>query len=180
MITFARSPFRNSLRGNARGIELTFQRRSANRLSGWVSYSYAQTQFQESLSGLNFVSDFDQPHTLNTYGSYRFTSTFNMSGQWRYGSGFPVPGFFRTQGADLFLTGERNSLRLPAYRRVDLRANKAFLFEKWKLTLSAELLNVTNHKNLRIPIIDPVTGRVFHHFGATMPVLPALGVAIEF
>ena len=98
-------------------------------------------------------------------------------------SGFPIPGFFRSQGGDLFLASERNSLRLPAYSRVDLRANKAFLFEKWKLTLSAELLNVTNHKNLRIPIIDgidPTTGRVFHHFGTTMPVLPALGVAIEF
>ena len=183
MITFARSPFRNSLRGHARGIELTFQRRSANRLSGWVSYSYAQTQFQESLTGLNFVSDFDQRHTLNTYGSYRFTPTFNVSGQWRYGSGFPVPGFFRTQGADLFLARDRNLVRSGAYSRLDLRANKAFLFERWKLTLSAELLNVLNHKNLRLPIIDgidPITGRVFHHFGGSMPVLPALGVAIEF
>jgi hypothetical protein len=63
------------------------------------------------------------------------------------------------------------------------RANKAFLFEKWKLTLSAELLNVTNHKNFRLPVIDgfnPLTGRVFHHFGATMPIVPGLGVTIEF
>ena len=182
-ITFTQQPFRNSLTGHARGLEITFQRRSANRLSGWVTYSFARTHFKESATGLSFAGDFDQRHTLSAYGSYRFTGTFNVSGQWRYGSGFPIPGFFRSQGGDLFLASERNSLRLPAYSRVDLRANKAFLFEKWKLTLSAELLNVTNHKNLRIPIIDgidPTTGRVFHHFGTTMPVLPALGVAIEF
>ena len=182
-ITFTRQPFRNSLSGHARGLEFTFQRRSANRLSGWVTYSFARTQFKESPTGLIFAGDFDQRHTLSAYGSYRFTGTFNVSGQWRYGSGFPIPGFFRSQGADLFLTSERNLVRLPAYSRVDLRANKAFLFEKWKLTLSAELLNVTNHRNLRVPIIDGIdltTGRVFRHFGTTMPVLPALGVAIEF
>jgi hypothetical protein len=182
-ITFTQGPFRNSLNGHARGLELTFQRRSANRLSGWVTYSFARTRFKESPTGLIFAGDFDQRHTLSAYGSYRFTGTFNVSGQWRYGSGFPIPGFFRTQGDDVFLASERNSLRLPAYSRVDLRVNKAFLFEKWKLTLSGELLNVTNHKNLRVPIIHGLnltTGQVFRHFGSSMPVLPALGVAIEF
>lgn len=182
-ITFPQLPFRNSLGGHARGVEFTFQRRSANRLSGWVTYSFARTQYTESPSGLSFPGDFDQRHTLSAYGSYRFTGTFNVSGQWRYGSGFPIPGFLRSQGADLFLAAERNSLRLPAYSRVDVRVNKAFLFERWKLTLSGELLNVTNHKNFRAPIIhgiDPTTGQVFHHFGERLPVLPALGIAIEF
>src|SRR5262245_9850415 len=182
-VTLNRFPFRNALSGHARGLELTLQRRSANRLSGWVSYSYAQTRLQDEQNGLNFVSDFDQRHTVNTYGSYRFTETFNISGQWRYGSGYPIPGFFRSQGADLFLASGRNLARLPAYSRVDLRANKAFLFEKWKLTLSVELLNVTNHKNLRNPLIDGLnlmTGRVSYRFGETMPVLPAVGISIEF
>src|SRR5437016_5546877 len=129
-ITFTQQPFRNSLTGQARGLEITFQRRSANRLSGWVACSLARTHCKESATGLSFAGDFDQRHTLSAYGSYRFTGTFNVSGQWRYGSGFPIPGFFRSQGSDLFLASERNSLRLPAYSRVDLRANKAFLFEK--------------------------------------------------
>jgi len=125
-ITFNVIPFRNALNGHARGVELTFQRRSANRLSGWVTYSFERTQFTDSPTGLNFAGDFDQHHTLSSYGSYRFTGTFNVSGQWRYGSGFPIPGFFRSQGADLFLSNERNAVRLSAYSRVDVRANKAF------------------------------------------------------
>jgi hypothetical protein len=182
-VTFARLPFRSSLSGHARGVELTLQRRSANRLSGWVTYSYSVTRLRESQTGLSFVADADQRHTLSAYGSYRFTNTFNVSSEWRYGSGFPLPGFFRLQGGDLFLAGERNLLRMPAYSRLDVRANKAFLFERWKLTLSGELLNVTDHKNFRAPVIDGIdgsTGRVFRHFGELMPVLPALGVAIEF
>jgi TonB dependent receptor/CarboxypepD_reg-like domain/TonB-dependent Receptor Plug Domain len=181
-VTFARLPFRNSLSGHARGLEFTVQRRSANRLSGWVTYSYATSLFKDSQTGLSFPSDVDQHHTLSAYGSYRFTHTFNVSSQWRYGSGFPLPGFFRAQGADLFLSSERNLVRQPLYSRVDLRANKAFLFERWKLNLSAELLNITNHKNFRLPVIDGIdaTGRVFRRFGDAMPILPGLGVAIEF
>jgi outer membrane cobalamin receptor len=182
-VTVARFPFRNSLLGYARGIELTLQRRSANRLSGWISYSYAQTGLRDEQSGLKFVSDFDQRHTVNLYESYRFTETFNVSGQWRYGSGLPIPGFFSSSGADLVLASARNLVRLPAYSRVDMRANKAFFFEKWKLTLSIELLNVTNHRNLRYPVIDGlnmITGRISYRFGDTMKVLPAVGISIEF
>lgn len=183
-VTFSALPFRNLVRGHARGMELTLQRRSANGLSGWVSYSYSHARLHSGESSLlTFNSDFDQRQTVNVYGSYRFTETFNVSGQGRYGSGLHIPGFFSQQGTSLFLAGERNLIRLPAYSRVDLRANKAFLFEKWKLTLSVELLNVLNHKNLRLPIIDgilPNTGQVLYHFGETMPVLPAVGVAIEF
>src|SRR5260370_9834578 len=91
-ITFAQLPFRNSLSGHARGLEFTFQRRSANRLSGWVTYSFAKTIFRESPSGLSFAGDFDQRHTLSAYGSYRFTGPLNRSGQWRYGSGISIPG----------------------------------------------------------------------------------------
>ena len=166
-----------------RGIELTFQRRSANRLSGWATYSYAQTKYVDTQNALRYAGDFDQRHTVSTYGSYRFTETFNLSGQWRYGSGFPLPGFYRAQGTDLFLTNERNTVRQSAYSRMDLRLNKAFLFEKWKLTLSGEVLNVLNHKNFRVPIINGFntsTGRVFHHFGDALSVAPALGFAIEF
>jgi hypothetical protein len=182
-VTLSGSPFRNSLRGYARGVELTLQRRSANRLSGWVSYAFSRTRLQDGENGLNFSGDFDQSHTVSAYGSYRFTETFNLSGQWRYGSGTPLPGFFRAQGAGLFLAGERNRLRLPTYSRVDMRANKAFLYERWKLTFSLELLNVTNHKNLRAPLIDDLnltTGRVSYRFGERIPVLPALGISIEF
>jgi outer membrane receptor protein involved in Fe transport len=101
-VTFDQFPFQNSLRGHARGVELTFQRRSANKLTGWVSYAYSRTSLTDSQTGLTFVSDTDQRHTVNVYGSYRFTETWNLSSAWRYGSGEPLPGFYRQVGADVF------------------------------------------------------------------------------
>ena len=180
--TFTEFPFQNSLHGHARGIELTLQRRSANKFSGWVSYAYSRTRLTDEQTGLTFVSDADQRHTVNAYGSYRFTETWNFSSEWRYGSGQPVPGFYRQAGAGYFLTNVRNTTRLPSYNRLDLRVNKDFLFEKWKLTLNGEVINVTNSNNRRYAGFDGFgfDGRVFGQLDRVLPILPSAGVVIEF
>ena len=155
-ITLEGFPFQNSLRGYARGVELSLQRRSANGLTGWISYAYSRTQLKDLRDNLTFVSDFDQRHTINMYGNYRLTATFNLSAQWRYGSGLPWRGFLEQFGSGFAVGSQRNTARLPYYSRVDLRANKAFLFRKWKLTLSGEVLNVQNRENLIDIRSDPI------------------------
>lgn len=181
-VTFDQFPFQNSLRGHARGVELTLQRRSANKLTGWLSYAYSRTKLTDSQTGLTFVSDSDQRHTVNVYGSYRFNETLNLSSAWRYGSGQPVPGFYRRVGEVFFLSNERNTARLPYYSRVDVRLNKAFLFKKWKLTLNGELINVFNRENLRFAGFEffGFDGRVFGQLDRVIPRLPSAGVVIEF
>ncbi len=181
-VTFAEFPFRNALRGYSRGLELTLQRRSANRLAGWISYAYSHTELTDAQSGLTFVSDTDQRHTVNVYGSYRFTETWNLSGAWRYGSGQPVPGFFRQVGSDYFLSSQRNLARLPHYSRADLRLSKAFLFKKWKLTVTGEVINALNRNNVRYAGFDFFNsdGRVFGQLDRVLPILPSVGVVIEF
>jgi hypothetical protein len=184
--TFTEFPFENSLHGHARGIELTWQRRSANRFTGWVSYAYSRTKLTDTLSGLTFISDVDQRHTVNVYGSYRFSETWNVSSEWRYGSGQPVPGFYRqignSLGASYFLSNVRNTTRLPSYNRVDVRVNKAFLFEKWKMTLNGEVINATNSNNRRYAGFDGFgfDGRVFGKLDRVLPILPSAGVIVEF
>lgn len=186
VLTFTEFPFQNSLRGHARGVELTLQRRSANKLTGWVSYSFSRTKLNDSQTGLSFISDTDQRHTVNVYGSYRFNETWNLSSEWRYGSGQPVPGFYRQTGTQVgtgyFLSNERNTTRLPAYSRVDVRLNKAFLFRNWKLTLNGEVINVTNRNNLRYAGFDGYgfDGRVFGQLDRVLPILPSAGVVVEF
>jgi hypothetical protein len=183
-ITAIANPFQNALRGYARGVEFALQRRSANGLTGWLSYAYSQTRLTDQQSGLSFVSDFDQRHTVNMYGSYRFTGTFNFSGGWRYGSGVPWIGFLQREGETISFGSQRNQIRVPDYSRVDLRANKAFLFKKWKLTVSGEVLNVLRHKNLYNVESNPVrfrtTGRFISGLRDSFSILPSLGLAIEF
>ena len=69
--------------------------------------------------------------------------------QWSADTGILWPG---SQG--YFLTSQRNQIRVPFYNRIDVRLSKAFLFKKWKLTLTGEVLNVFNRKNVRYAGFD--------------------------
>ncbi len=183
LVSFAEFPFRNVLDGHARGFELTLQRRSANKLAGWISYSYLRTKLIDSQTALSFVADTDQRHLLNTYASYRFTDTWNLSSVFRFGSGRPIPGFFRQVGTTYFLSDRRNEVRVPDYARLDVRVSKAFLFKRWKLTATGEVLNLLNRNNVRYAGFDGFdvsTGRVFGQLDQVLPILPSAGVVIEF
>jgi hypothetical protein len=85
------APVMNSLRGYARGVEVLVQRRSANRFTGWVSYSLGFARMRDGIARISFPADQDQRHTVNTYVSCRVRPTVNLSARWTYGSGLPVP-----------------------------------------------------------------------------------------
>src|SRR5208282_5357616 len=117
---------------------------SANRFTGWVSYSFGRAEDRDGISGARFVSDWDQRHTVNIYAGYRLRPSVNLSARSSWGSGFPIPGFLETVGSSYYLTNVRNSRRLGTYNRTDLRVNKAWTHDKWKLTLYGEVINLTN------------------------------------
>jgi hypothetical protein len=183
-VVFSRNPYRNSVAGHTRGVEITLQRRSANRVSGWVSYAYSESMYEDRLSGVRFVSDFDQRHTFNLFGMVRLTPTIHVSSQFRYGSGMPWVGFIEKAGGTYFLGDERNTTRIPYYGRWDLRLNKAWTFASWKLSLSGEVLNVLNRKNLFSAAVDPLrfqtSGRYTSSLNTSFGVLPALSIAFDF
>ncbi len=146
----------NALRGASHGFEIFLQRRSANRVSGWVSYAYARTRRRDLVRGETYPGEFDQAHTMNVYGSYRLSQSWNLSLKARFGSGFPYPGYFDRIGPDYYLGTERNRERLPYYGRIDMRLNKAFFFTRSKLSLYLEVLNVLNRENIRFEQIYSV------------------------
>lgn len=176
-------PVLNALRGYARGFEIFLQRRTANRLTGWISYSYGRTRLRDGVTGAEFPADQDQRHTVNSYGSYRIRPTANLSLKWIYGSGFPVPGFYRLQDGLYYLAEQRNRVRLDAYQRVDLRINKVFTFDRWRMTLYGEVVNLFNRDNYRYDSFggyDPQTGRARPRFDKMFPILPSAGIVLEF
>lgn len=174
--------YENSLRGYARGAEIFLQRSSANRFTGWISYAYGRTGMRDGVSGVRFVSDWDQRHTINLYGSYRLRPTVNLSARSTWGSGFPIPGFLRTVDGNYYLTDIRNSQRLGTYTRTDLRINKAWARDKWKLTLYGEVINVTNRTNYWFESLDgvnPQTGQAYLTVDTMFPILPSAGLVFE-
>jgi hypothetical protein len=179
----ASPPVRNSQRGYARGFEVFLQRRSANRLSGWVSYAHGRARLRDGEARVAFDSDQDQRHTVNVFASYRLRPSVNLSLKGIYGSGFPLPGFYRLEGGQYYLAESRNALRLDAYWRLDVRINKAYTFERWKLTLYGEAVNLFNRANYRFGELDgyyPKTGLVVLSLERMFPVIPSIGIVMEF
>src|SRR5262249_57909910 len=90
-------------------------------------------------TGESFWADADQRHTLTLYLNYRLSSRASVSTRYRYGSNYPLVGYIGEPKASLGpdqivdghpiflgLSSERNTLRLPAYSRLDVRADPPF------------------------------------------------------
>jgi hypothetical protein len=177
------APFGNALSGRSRGLELLLQRRSANGLSGWLAYTLSHAQRTETATGQTFDSDFDQRHTLTAYGSWRLSRTLNLSVKYRYGSGFPVPGFYEGSPGGPLLSSRRNGYRPEAYSRLDVRSNKTWVFSRWKLTLYGEVTNLLDRTHTRYTDLDELDGRtrrVFFETDTLLPILPTVGVTVDF
>ncbi len=177
------APLANSQRGYGRGAEIFLQRRSANRLTGWVSYAYAVSRVHDGVLNLTAPSEYDARNSVHVFGSYRLTPTINLSGRFAYGSGLPEPGFFELRNGVTYLSANFNQLRLPAYQRTDLRINKAFVKKKVQLTLFAEVVNLTNHGNMifdSLSSFNTKTGQASILLDKTFPLLPAAGLVIDF
>ena len=86
-------------------------------------------------------------------------------------------------GLPLFygLATERNTLRLPAYSRLDFRADRAFNWSGRRLVVFVDVANVLNHTNVRNAsyFVDR-GGRVFETTESLMPIVPSGGLVIEF
>ena len=171
-----------SLSGYARGVELLVQRRSTSGVSGWLAYSYGRNRYTDGETGETYWGDLDQRHAVNLYLSYRISDRTSVSAKARVGSNVPAPGYYTKEGSDYFLAPTRNTLRLPTYSRVDLRANRTFNWQHRRLTLFAEVINLLDRDNVRFnpPGVNTSTRRVSNLFESMIPIVPSAGILIEF
>ena len=179
----ASTAYENRLDGHARGVEIAIHRAAAGRgVSGWLSYGFGRNRYRDTVSRETFWGDFDQRHTMNAYALYRHSDRASFVAKLRIGSNFPITGYYAQQGDSYFVTDVRNTARLPVYSRLDLRANRAFNWSRRRLTLFAEVVNVLNRDNVRFtpPSINTTTRRATRVFDSMLPVVPSVGILIEF
>lgn len=182
-------------RGYSRGVQLVLQRRSANRLSGWLGYTLATAQTRTYAVSLPYYigplgyentpyspSLEDQRHSLSAFGAYRLRPSINLSGKFLYGSGFPVASGTFVQVGTTYQQVGTETIRFP-YLRLDARADKTWPFKRWQLTLYGEVLNLTNHYNARYvfsTVVDPATGQTQVETKQGLPVTPTAGLTFQF
>jgi hypothetical protein len=173
------------------GVQFIVQRRSSNRLSGWLSYTllhqnsklYTGTYGGSQWDVFTYEGFGDQRHSFNAFGMYRLTPTLNLSGKFLYGSGYPVGN--GGDGGKVYLNGQvLDWVPRNPFLRFDLRADKAFTVRHQRVTLHGEILNVTNHRNLRIfgYRIQEVGGKWDYYTteGRTLGFTPTVGIELHF
>lgn len=166
------------LESRARGVEALLHRRAPTGVAGWLSYTYGRARDRDRVTGERFDGDYDQRHTFNGFASWRASHRLGVSARLRYGSGLPVVGYY-TRVADAVdgrpqydLSASRNRARFPAYTRLDIRVERAFVRGDRRLTLFAEVVNVLNRANYG-PGGAGGAEKLF-------PVLPSTGVLVEW
>ena len=171
----------NALDGSSYGSELSVEG-SSHGFSGWISYAYGRSRYDDRLTGESFWGDYDQRHTVNVVGRYQLSRTTGFGLKWRYGSNVPVTGYLTERTGTWFVTDRRNESRLPAYSRLDLRADRVFTMGKTRLTVFGEVVNVLDRDNLG-PADPSIRLRTFEAVRVTetlLPRVPAVGVMIAF
>ena len=188
------APLVNVLSGDARGAEVVVRRDAADGFSGWAGYAFGRLKYTETGTGEQYWGDADQRHTLSLYGNYRLSSRASVSARYRYGSNYPLIGYIGPPSPALGtvpvidgrppfygLSSERNTLRLPGYSRLDLRADRAFTWSGRRLVLFVDVANILNRTNLRnTPYFVDRLGRVFNTTESLMPIVPSGGLVVEF
>jgi len=182
--------------GTSYGADV-FVRRLEGRgpFSGWLSYSYALSS-RERL-GQRYAPGQDRRHNANLVlgyaprrGRYSLGARYGIaSGNPFTASGGERPGYeydpalneWRpVPGADTEVRGARNTSRYPLYQRVDLSLERAF-YPRWgAVRTTLAVVNVLNRRNVFLYDFDygasPPSARALSQF----PLLPTLGVKVEF
>jgi hypothetical protein len=176
------APLENSLSGRSRGFEVSVERHAGTGAYGWVAYAYGRARWDDAASGISFPTDADQRHTVAVYGALPLRRAVILSVRGRYGSGLPIPGFLEQRATGTFVSAERNLLRVPEYSRIDLRAEKTFVFSRVRVTAQAELVNALDHQQYRYesPSITARTGAARLRRDALIPRLPVIGFTVEY
>lgn len=176
--------------GRAYGVDFSIEKLSGH-LTGWISYSLAFSRFISDTA--EFYTSFDRRHSLNVVASYRFDHDWRLNANFTFATGMPYAGTlgrYRVWYWDpvwqdwryewYTIEADRNTLRFPAYHRLDIGGSKKWRFRWGELTVRADVINIYNHKNVLLYYYDlsnepPTQERV-----TMIPIFPSVGVEVRF
>ncbi len=146
--------------GEAYGVETSLSK-NLGRLTGSVNYTYSRSlrtingQFETEKinNGVQYSSNFDQPHILNLTWKYNLSRRYFFTGNFTYHTGRPVTtplAGFLVDNMTVASFSERNQYRIPDYHRLDIAlvlegSHKRKKF--WDGTWSLSFYNVYARRN---------------------------------
>jgi TonB family protein len=143
--------YTNEGTGRIYGVETLLRASLGDRWSGFLAYTF-QRSFRTDPADPERPFDFDQPHLLTVLGTCRIGAGWSTGARFRLVSGnpyTPVTGSVYDSATDVYvpLYGGKNTGRLASFWALDLRVDKEWIFDTWKLGLYLDVQNVTNREN---------------------------------
>ena len=142
----------NTRVGDTIGFELLLRRKVTRHLFGWASYTLSKTRDRRKPTSNYRPATFDQRHTLNLVASYRTDSNWEFGGRFRLSTGRPITDvvggtFDADSGGYDRVSGPFRGDRRKTFRQLDVRAEKTWVFDTWKLGVYVDIQNVLNTVN---------------------------------
>ncbi len=199
----------NRLRGRAYGVDVLLRRLEGTRVAGWVAYGYAVSTREPAgaspgATGVSFLRSGsfwpaqDRRHTLNVVGTWRAGRAWVASARFGFGSGTPFTDIegqlvrrvydgmrnswdtgTRTREPEA-LGGPRNGVRYPVFHRLDLGLSRSFQRGATTWTPSLSLVNAYNRRNTFVYTFDYTAQPPTRQAVSQFPLLPSVGLAVEF
>ena len=179
------------------GGELLLKYEPDQRFFGWLAYTLSRAVRRDAPDAETVPLPWDQTHNLVVLGSYRFGGGWEAGLRFRLVSGNRVdaavcnsaeqecdPGrinalFHAASGAytPIRFSGD-NGEQLPMFHQLDLRIDKRWDFELWRLSAYLDVQNVYNNRNVEGLSYDfRFSAR---QFVTGIPILPSVGIRAEF
>ncbi len=143
----------NAASGKAYGLELLIKKEETDRLSGWFVINLARSSRRNDVTGEAFRFQYDEPVNATLVGNYKLSEAWSFGMKWNFHSGSPYTPIVGTAGT--YVDGRPipvyaavNSGTLPVYHRLDLRVDRNYVFDRWKLKTYFELNNIYQRKNV--------------------------------
>jgi hypothetical protein len=181
--TFGGSPYDNAGTGSIIGAE-ALVRLQHPVVDAWIAYTLSRSRRIDRPGQPERFFSFDQTHVLALVAGVQLGAGWRFGTRLRYATGNPFtplePAYFDA-GADVWVpraAAAPLSRRSGDFFQLDLRIDKTFIFDRWRLDLYLELNNATNQANIEaIQYSDDFTRR---DDITSLPLTPSLGIRGSF
>jgi TonB family protein len=169
--------------GRSYGGEFLVRYKPEGRFFGWVAYTLSRSERKDSATNSYQRFEFDQTHILTALGSYKIGRGWQLGARFRYVTGSPYTpyiGGVMDQDAGVYAPLEQQpkyASRLPAFSQLDVRIDKTWDFQSWKLSTYLDVQNAYNRKNTEDISYNYDFSQ--HQQAQGLPILPVFGIRGE-
>ena len=182
--------------GRSYGVDVYLRQLERNGFSGWIAYSYGVTTRERN--GLAYWPAHDRRHNANIVTTYApsgshwalgshlglatgtpYTGWAGVMNRWRYDPIRNAWGGPASDGTE-DVRGPRNGERFPFYWRLDVSAERRFEVGGATIKPYLNIINVFNRKNVFLYRLDTDTAPPTITGASQFPLLPSIGLRMEW